>query len=104
MIGDEVLRVIATRLSDAVRATDTVGRWAGDEFVIVCPGIESAQLAALRDRLHEALRQPVPGCEAAVGASVGAVLSRPGDSAESLIAHADRAMYDAKRQRAAVCG
>lgn len=94
--GDEVLRRVAARLKAAVSPSDVVARVGGDEFVVLAVGVAeqaaAAQLgAALRDRIEEPYDLPVG--RIVIGASVGAAIAAPGDSAERLLHEADDAMY-----------
>jgi diguanylate cyclase (GGDEF)-like protein/PAS domain S-box-containing protein len=100
--GDEVLRAVAGRLRDAVRDQDMIGRMGGDEFLIVCPDVGGAEnAAAMLQRLVDGATVTIPDCETEVGISVGAAWSRGEElDAESLVARADRAMYEAKRGKA----
>ncbi|MEJ5866584.1 EAL domain-containing protein [Pseudokineococcus sp. 5B2Z-1] len=98
--GDRVLRVTAQRLGEAVRASDTVARIGGDEFVVCCPEVDSAQHAEeVAARLLEAVGRPVllDGRLVAVGASAGLTVSGAGDDAGELLRRSDTAMYAAKR-------
>jgi diguanylate cyclase (GGDEF)-like protein/PAS domain S-box-containing protein len=100
LIGDRLLQCVAMRLSECVRATDTVCRLGGDEFVILLPEVAHAQDAAVcADKLLQAVRRPciIDKHELHVTASVGIVIY-PGDGAEveALLRNADSAMYDAK--------
>ena len=98
--GDEVLRVIATRLTGVIRAGDVVGRLGGDEFVVLCPGGTPADAEQLTARLTAAVRQPiaVPGGVVTVGVTVGAAYARPGVPVDRdvLVGRADAAMYAGK--------
>ena len=101
--GDGVLVAVANRLRSVVRPGDTVARLGGDEFVVVCPlaGAE-AELSGVRDRLEDALREPVAltGVEIEVSASIGLALSGPAKSdPETLLRAADESMYRAKEAR-----
>lgn len=97
--GDELLTAVARRLRAAARAMDTVGRWAGDEFVVVCEDVDGPAAAHLvAERLHEAVALPVDLGPAVVdvGMSVGVALAEPGERADDVLDRADRAMYRAK--------
>lgn len=100
LAGDRLLQSVAMRLSECVRATDTVSRLGGDEFVILLPEVAHAQDAAVcADKLLQAVRRPyvIDGHEVHVTASVGIAIY-PGDGAEveALLRNADSAMYEAK--------
>ena len=100
--GDRLLRRIAERLRSAVREQDLVGRIGGDEFLILCPEIGGHEPAvALAERIAELLRRDVALSAGGRQASIGVAWSS-GESigAEALIARADRAMYESKRERA----
>lgn len=100
--GDAVLKESARRLAACARSADFAARLAGDEFVLLLRNVESvaeAEVVAQRcveriGDLHEAYAQTV-----AIGASIGVALSTPAtDSADALLAAADKAMYAAKRR------
>ena len=100
--GDEVLREVARRLRDVVVATDTVGRFGGDEFVVVLG--EPADEAALQlviARISAALVEPIDiaGMLYTLTPSIGYCwYPQAGRSAEALLMRADVAMYQAKQQ------
>ncbi|MEO0493311.1 MAG: EAL domain-containing protein [Actinomycetota bacterium] len=99
--GDVVLRAFARRLRGAVRAHDVVGRFGGDEFVVVCSDLTSPHQARdVANKVLEAFDQPLAVEDGVlrVVPSIGlatAGRSEPASSAE-LISHADQAMYRAK--------
>lgn len=98
--GDRVLKVAAARLKSAVRQYDQVGRFGGDEFLIVCPRVNDAKIALeVARRINMALTEPVSiaGDLAELRASVGVAWTAEVISADTLIAQADHAMYESKR-------
>jgi diguanylate cyclase (GGDEF)-like protein len=101
--GDEVLRLVAARLKGLVRPTDVVARLGGDEFGAVILGLEGeTQLHGLAERLRSALDEPVVlgDLHVRAGASIGmACWPEHGGDAETLLRHADVAMYAAKGDR-----
>ncbi|MEG9454507.1 MAG: EAL domain-containing protein, partial [Pantoea piersonii] len=98
--GDELIIAVAQRLSGLVRASDTVGRIGGDEFILVMPEVENiGQVQALAQRILDALSQPFPlfGGEVWSGASIGLVLApEDGLDRQELVRKADIALYEAK--------
>ena len=102
LIGDRLLQGVARRMRGAARAMDTVGRYGGDEFVVVCEELEDeagARLAA--ERLHQEVARPldVDLTMLDVAMSLGVALAAPGESAESVMHRADQAMYRAKAEQ-----
>ncbi len=100
-VGDQVLLSVAKRLRSAVRASDTVGRYAGDEFTLLLRHVISkddvGRVAEKLLHLLEAALTIDDGRELHLTASVGvAFFPEDGKSPESLIRHADAAMYSAK--------
>jgi diguanylate cyclase (GGDEF)-like protein/PAS domain S-box-containing protein len=99
--GDRVLGVVADRLRAALRVTDTAGRLGGDEFCVIADVPDADSLAEVVRRVRAALGPPVghDTGELSVTVSVGMALSEPGDTAESVMARADGAMYRDKGER-----
>jgi diguanylate cyclase (GGDEF)-like protein len=99
--GDLLLVEVAARLRAGLRAGDTVARYGGDEFLVLCENGSSATVARLQGLIHDALSAPIHlGDEQVrVGASIGAVTSDGLADADELIRRADEAMYEAKQQR-----
>jgi len=100
--GDQVLRQVGPRLSAVVRDVDTVARLAGDEFVVLLPGVASVEAAmAVAGQLRAALERPfhAEGIDLDVEVSVGVVVSaQHSRDAITLLQRADVAMYAAKTQ------
>ena len=95
-IGDIVLVEFANRLRTAVRPGDTVARFGGDEFVVVCEGIDEEAAMVVAGRLQDAVRQPVCGGGASHRLSASIGISLGDDDADALIGRADTAVYRAK--------
>jgi diguanylate cyclase (GGDEF)-like protein/PAS domain S-box-containing protein len=97
--GDQLLAVVAQRLSGALRPGDRIGRLGGDEFLIFCPGVtEAGSLSAIAWRLQEALEEEfqLSAARVKVVASMGIACGGEGATVDSLISHADAAMYASK--------
>ncbi len=98
--GDELIKLIAKRLTTAVRDADSVARLGGDEFAIIVPDVNnSSTLIAVAERFTELLREPfeINNVTVNVEASIGVTLyPEHGEDADSLMQHADIAMYAAK--------
>lgn len=103
-VGDQVLQETAKVFEANFRCTDIVGRWGGEEFLIICPEtkLEDAKLLAEKIRKTFEIHDfPVVGC---VTCSFGISTYREGDNKESLINRADKALYCAKKNgRNKVC-
>jgi diguanylate cyclase (GGDEF)-like protein len=105
--GDAVLRELARRLRERVRAEDLVGRWGGEEFVIALPETTTDGAFAVAEALRQAAsRAPiaVSGLELTITVSIG-VATWTNEDVEGLVDRADRALYTAKdegRDRIAV--
>jgi diguanylate cyclase (GGDEF)-like protein len=100
-VGDELLRAFGPRLRQALVMTDTVARFGGDEFAVLCEDIEGERHAVqIALRLLDALAEPfeIDGVEHRVTACVGVTLSSGADGPEELLAQADAAMYLAKEK------
>jgi len=98
--GDQTLRVVAERLSSIVRQQDTVARVGGDEFVVVsAPLRDEAEALEIGKRIPRVLDAPVRigDISISVDLSVGIAFSTGQDDADSLLARADHALYQAKR-------
>jgi len=107
--GDTVLVALAERMRQQVRASDTLARFAGDEFIIVVPG--AADPADLAERVAAALRHPIKVrrgdgvADAHVGVSIGIATAAGIEADPDLLLHdADAAMYRRKQERRVAAG
>ena len=102
-VGDQLLWLVAQRLNGVVSAGDTLARFSGDEFVMLCEDLsEVADVDRLAQRVSEVLVEPfrLAGVVLAVTASVGIAFAGPGrEISNELVVEADRAMYRVKRNR-----
>jgi len=100
LVGDGLLQALAQRLRGCLREGDTLSRIGGDEFMLLLPHIRSRDNAAyIAQKIIASLKQPfnIEGHELFAGMSIGiAIYPDDGDNIETLIKHADIAMYHAK--------
>ena len=98
--GDELLKQVAYRLKENIRGADTVARQGGDEFVVILSSIEgSRQAARVASKIISTITHPfqVAGRDLSIGTSIGiALFPDDGRDADTLLKHADMAMYLAK--------
>jgi len=101
-VGDRLIKHIASRLGTAVRVDDTVSRFGGDEFVILCDKlIDRSEAVAVAERIQRALGDPFEsdGNKIYPTLSIGIATCRPGEhSADELLRDADAAMYRSKER------
>ncbi|MBS0300389.1 MAG: EAL domain-containing protein, partial [Proteobacteria bacterium] len=101
-MGDLLLQEVAVRLKRCMRSSDTVARLGGDEFTVVIPNLSRTEDALiLAHRIREAMRRPfhLESRDVVLTASIGiALYPDDGADAETLLKHADTAMYHAKNE------
>jgi diguanylate cyclase (GGDEF)-like protein len=99
-IGDQLLQTVAERLMGCLRATDTVTRMGGDEFLLIITGLKDiTQITGIAEKLLSALFEPLKleSIEISISGSLGiSVYPQDGNDQETLIRNADAAMYYAK--------
>lgn len=102
-VGDQLLREVAHRLAQCVRASDTLGRMGGDEFTILLTNISAPDhVGIVADKIHTAIAAPfdIAGCKLTISASIGvAVYPHQGENREQLFRQADGDMYAGKLRR-----
>ncbi len=99
--GDDLLADTAQRIATHVRAADVVGRIGGDEFLMICQGLDGpVEALAEAQRVQRALTQCVRVADRSIqmSASIGVTFATPGASVQSVVIRADEAMYRCKRQ------
>jgi len=101
LVGDIVLRGAAIRMKNALRAYDSIGRYGGEEFLIVAPGCDSGEAGNLAERLRVAICNEnieVRGTSLALTVSIGVSVTEPTSTPETLLCTADEALYEAKNK------
>ncbi|MET0051177.1 MAG: sensor domain-containing diguanylate cyclase [Candidatus Thiodiazotropha sp.] len=96
-MGDEVLRHISSMISNHVRMTDFVGRWGGEEFLVICTETELTSATELAQRLRELIETSTFDAESPMTASFGVSEFRLGETLENLMMRADQHLYLAKQ-------
>jgi diguanylate cyclase (GGDEF)-like protein len=96
--GDRVLQTVGEILRGHTRNTDGLGRWGGEEFILVCPGASLSKAAELAEKLRHRILQTnfIPEDPVGVTASFGVATSPAGGSFEDAFQQADQALYLAK--------
>lgn len=97
--GDAVLREVARRMEASIRPYDLLGRYGGEEFLLVAPGCKDGDAVKLAERIRQAVRAQafdLSNASIAVTLSMGVAIYRHGDDEASIIPAADTALYQAK--------
>ena len=99
-VGDDLLKWAADLIAATIRAGDTVARFGGDEFVIVCDDVDAPELEEIAERVLHALAQPctIGDQELTISASLGIALADDAATPDSLLRDSDVAMYRAKER------
>lgn len=100
-VGDQILTIVAKRMQNRLRSDAVVGRWGGDEFVVVVREARESVLAAAATRILRAIQKPLEiDGDTSLSITASAGLSRypvDGTTSAQLLSRSDRAMYGAKR-------
>ncbi len=94
--GDRVLQWFADQSRIALRNSDQIARWGGEEFLVLMPGTEGAHAKACIERLQQQLRAEQTTAQSPVNFSAGVAQFRAGETVAEMIVRADEAMYAAK--------
>ncbi len=99
-VGDALLKAVSETLSHGLRPVDIVGRWGGEEFLVLMPDLDAIGLGDLAERCRALIAQssvPNSSNRVSVTASIGATVLSHADTAESAIRRADELMYQSKK-------
>ena len=97
-VGDVILKELSILLKNSVRETDTVGRWGGEEFLIILPSISRESIITLSNNIREKIEKNTFSTIKNMTASFGSSLIKKNDNAISFISRTDKALYKAKRK------
>jgi diguanylate cyclase (GGDEF)-like protein len=99
-VGDALLKAVSETLSHGLRPVDIVGRWGGEEFLVLMPDLDAIGLGDLAERCRALIAQssvPNSSNRVSVTASIGATVLSHADTAESVVRRADELMYQSKK-------
>jgi diguanylate cyclase (GGDEF)-like protein len=97
-VGDEILCRVALWLKAGLRPYDHPGRWGGDEFVVVLSPCDRSTLRQITSRIRETIERDSIQTGAPVTVSIGGYFCKPGEDFETVLHHADKALYRGKQQ------
>ena len=100
-VGDQVLQMVSNTINHNIRSIDFLGRWGGEEFIVLLQNINSSQVQAIANKLRMLVEQSflIVGTEAlSITVSGGATMILPGDSAQSLFKRVDQLLYQSKNK------
>jgi len=105
-VGDEVLKMVAKTYSNSVRSSDYVGRWGGEEFIVIFSNCNEDKLKKLSERIRMLVEKScvkINGDSIKVTISIGATLVKQGDTMDSIVGRADKLMYASKTNGRNIC-
>jgi diguanylate cyclase (GGDEF)-like protein len=101
-VGDRILKMISATIANSLRSFDIIGRWGGEEFVVLLINTNDKHLFNLADRLRRLVAQSAltldNGEVLKVTVSMGATTAQNGDTVDSLVERADKLMFESKRR------
>jgi diguanylate cyclase (GGDEF)-like protein/PAS domain S-box-containing protein len=102
IVGDQVLAGVSALLKQSLRETDAIGRWGGDEFVVLLQGVSESSLRRVSRKIEKMVTSQAYQTDAGLirlGCSAGGAVPQADDSLEKMVARADRKMYSSKATR-----
>jgi diguanylate cyclase (GGDEF)-like protein len=103
VVGDQVLRDFVSQLRDMLRDSDILGRWGGEEFIVVCPETKAGDIINLAERIRTKIEGFKFAQAGKVTVSIGIAELAADDHIRDLIDRADQALYEAKRSGRNCC-
>lgn len=103
-MGDKVLLALSNVAKESIRTYDVIGRWGGEEFLVLCPECAYEEAMVVAERLRESIQNAFFPTSVQHTISVGVATMRENDTPHTLVARADDALYHAKEMgRNRVC-
>lgn len=96
-VGDQVIVELADLLRSSIRRSDTVGRWGGEEFILICPQTDLSGTRQVSENLCQTIAKHEFPIKRSVTASFGVAAWMSGESLDELLSRADKGLYEAKR-------
>ena len=96
-VGDSVLRELTRRVQNTIRDEDAIGRWGGEEFLILVGNVSSEQATALAERIRGIVELVPFQIVGTITVSFGVTSARKDDTRKTLFARVDKALYEAKK-------
>jgi polar amino acid transport system substrate-binding protein len=97
LVGDKVLKSFASLLVNSIRKSDIVGRWGGEEFLIICPDTDLQGCENLAEQIRKRIAEYEFPEKKVLNASLGVAVHQQDENADTLIARVDKALYRAKK-------
>ncbi|MEI7668290.1 MAG: GGDEF domain-containing protein, partial [Erysipelotrichaceae bacterium] len=96
LIGDQHLIIVSQIMRNTCRSIDSIGRWGGEEFLIICPETDEEGATFLANKLLKAVQNYLFKPDQEITFSIGITHYQPFDTVDSLVLRADKALYLAK--------
>jgi diguanylate cyclase (GGDEF)-like protein len=96
--GDKLLVAVANILRNSTRTSDVIGRWGGEEFIVVCPQTEEEGALLMAEKLRRIVQDHKFAGAGYKTVSMGVAEYQPEDDADSIVNRADKALYEAKHR------
>ncbi|TRW28615.1 diguanylate cyclase [Criibacterium bergeronii] len=99
-LGDKVLKTVSNTMLNAIRKTDLIGRWGGEEFLVILPAIDYDELEKNAEKIRMLVENSIlreNGAELHITISLGATMIKKEDYLQSLVKRADDLMYESKK-------
>jgi polar amino acid transport system substrate-binding protein len=95
-VGDQVLKTVVKVIQDGLRSTDSLGRWGGEEFMVICPETKLRNAVLVAENIRRQIASTLFDVVGQQNISVGVTMHQPGDTLEAMVMRADEALYQAK--------